>query len=176
MTRRAFFLVLLAGCATQPAAERTGPLLDPPLPPASLGRELSASELVTAEHGGRSYRMRVELEVTAERLVVVGLSITGVPLFTLEQTAAGLNVESPAGDRLPFDPAYMLSDLQLVHWPADVLAQALAARGLELAAEPGARRVLDRAGRPLVEIAYDDATTLRHLDHPYRLRIEAIPR
>ncbi len=118
--------------------------------------------------------MRVELEVTAERLVVVGLSLAGVPLFTLEQTAAGVSVESAAGDRLPFDPVYMLSDLQLAHWPAEVLAMALAARGLELTEQPGARRVLDRTGRPLVEIAYGEATTLRHLDHPYRLRIEAL--
>jgi len=176
MMRRAFLLLALAGCTTPPAAEHTGPLVSPPLPPASLGRELAQGELVTGDYGERSYTMRVELEVAADRLVVVGLSLAGMPLFTIEQTAAGLSVDSSVGDRLPFDPAYMLSDLQLVHWPAGVLAQTLAERGLRLEEQPGQRRVTDREGRPLVEIAYGDATTLRHLDHPYHLRIETIAR
>ena len=76
----------------------------------------------------------------------------------------------------------MLSDLQLVHWPTGVLADALAARGLRLEDRPGGdlRRVVDRDGRALVEIVYPApgavpaVTTLRHLDHPYRLRIETI--
>jgi hypothetical protein len=177
MMRRALLLLALAGCATPPPATApAGPVIAPPLPPASLGRELARSELVTGDYGERSYRMRVELEVTAERLVVVGLSLAGVPLFTLEQTAAGLAVDSRVGDRLPFDPAYMLSDLQLVHWPADVLARALTERGLQLELPAGQRRVIDRDGRPLIEIAYGDVTTLRHLDRHYRLRIETIAR
>ena len=177
MMRRALLLLALAGCATPPpAADPAGPLLAAPLPPASLGRELAQSELVAGDHGERSFTMRVELEVAADRLVVVGLSLAGMALFTIEQTAAGLSVDNSVGDRLPFDPAYMLSDLQLVHWPAGVVAQALAARGLRLEEQPGQRRVTDREGRPLVEIAYGDATTLRHLDHPYHLRIETIAR
>jgi hypothetical protein len=175
--RRALIPLLfwLAGCATR-APERSGPLLTPPLPPASLGQELAQSELVTGEHDGRSYAMRVELEVNAERLVVVGLSPAGVPLFTLEQTAGGVSVEGGATGRLPFDPAYMLSDLQLIHWPADVLAPAMAARGLRFEERDGRRRVSERDGRPLVDIAYHGAITLTHLDRPYRLRIETIGR
>ena len=171
-------LLALAGCAAAPASpERTGPLLDPPLSPASLGRDLSRGELLTGDYGGRSRTMRVEIEVTADRLVVVGLSLAGVPLFTLEQTAAGVTVEGAALGRLPFDPAYILADLQLVHWPGDVLGPALAARGLAVEERAGRRRVIDRDGRLLVEITYgraDDVTTLRHLDHPYGLCIEAI--
>jgi hypothetical protein len=76
----------------------------------------------------------------------------------------------------------MLSDLQLVHWPASVLAPALAARGLRLEDRPDdrRRRVVSQDGRALVEIVYPgpgagpDVTTLRHLDPPYRLQIEAL--
>jgi Protein of unknown function (DUF3261) len=176
-------LFAIASCAQlPPPAERTGPLLEPPLPPATLGQELALSEVVTGDYGDHSYSMRVELEITPERLVVVGLSHLGVPLFTLEQTAADLRVQSNARGPLPFDPARMLSDLQLVHWPAGVLAAALDARRLRLEDRPGdcLRRVVDQGGRPLVEIVYPApgaepaVTTLRHLDHPYRLRIEAI--
>jgi hypothetical protein len=179
MTRRPLLLLLaVAGCATAaPAPQQPGPLLDPPLPPASLGRELAQSELLTGDFGGRSMRLRVEFEVTAERLVVVGLSLAGLPLFTLEQTVAGISVAGAGVGRLPFDPAYMLADLQLVHWPAAALAPALATRGLALEEQAGRRRVLDQDGRPLVEIVYDDpagVTRLRHLDHPYSLSIEIL--
>ncbi len=176
-------LLAIAACAQlPPPPERAGPLLEPPLPPASLGRDLAQSEVVTGEFGDRSYSMRVELEITPERLVVVGLSHLGVPLFTLEQTAADLRVQSSAPGPLPLDPAWMLSDLQLVHWPAGVLADALAARGLRLDDRPGdrRRRAVDPDGRPLVEIVYPmpgaepAVTTVRHLDHPYRLQIETI--
>jgi hypothetical protein len=176
-------LLAIASCAQlAPPPERTGPLLEPPLAPATLGRDLALSEVVTGEYGNRSYSMRVELEVTPERLVVVGISHLGVPLFTLEQTAADLTVQSNAHGPLPFDPAYMLSDLQLVHWPAGVLADALAAQGLRLEDRPGdgLRRVVDQRGQSLTEIVYPApgvelaVTTVRHLDHPYRLQIETI--
>jgi hypothetical protein len=185
MSRRALIPILLAiaGCAQlPPPAPRTGPLLEPPLAPATLGQELTLSEVVTGDYGDHSYSMRVELEITPERLVVVGLSHLGVPLFTLEQTAADLRVQSNGRGSLPLDPAWMLSDLQLVHWPAGVLADALAARGLRLEDQPGdhRRRVVDRGGRALVEIVYPApgaepaVTTVRHLDHPYRLEIVTI--
>src|ERR671919_367781 len=46
-------LLALAGCAAAPASpEHTGPLLDPPLSPASLGRDLSRGELLTGDYGG----------------------------------------------------------------------------------------------------------------------------
>jgi hypothetical protein len=185
VTRRGFVVLVLAiaGCAQLPAPPgRTGPLLDPALPPASLGRELARSAVVTGEYRDRTYSMRVEVEVTPERLVVVGMSHMGVPLFTLEQTSAGVRVQSNARGGPPLDPAHLLSDLQLVHWPAHALEDALASRGLRLLDRPseGVRRVVDRDGGLLVEIVHlrsgDDpaVTTVRHLDPPYGLRIETV--
>jgi len=176
-------LLALAACARASSApERTGPLPETPLPPASFGRELVLSEVVTGDYGDRSQSMRVELEITPERLVVVGLTHLGVPLFTLEQTAAGLSVRSSAPGPLPFDPRYMLSDLQLVHWPADVLADRLARDGLRLEDRPAdhLRRVVDQSGRPLVKIVYPapgarpSVITVSHRDRSYRLQIETI--
>ena len=177
-------LLVIAGCArlAPPTSDHTRPLLDPLLPPASLGRQLARSELVTGDDGDRTYSMRVELEVTPERLVVVGLSRLGMPLFTIEHTSAGIGVQSSVGGEPPFDPAHLLSDLQLVHWPRGVLEEALAARGLRLLERPGegVRRVLDRDGQMLVEIVHcpasadPDLTTVHHFDRPYRLRIETI--
>ena len=119
--------LFLAGCAGTPAGSDSackGPTsLD--LAPASLGYSLSLSQVVTGEYGGDSHSMRFEVEITRKRVVMVGLSLSGVRLFTLKQEAAGLELDTLSGKGPAFDPCYILSDVQLTYWPEGVLRQAL---------------------------------------------------
>jgi hypothetical protein len=185
--RPAAILVLafaLAGCAGASApADSDQPVIYPVLSPDSLGRSLVLSQIVTGEYGEERHTLRVEIEVTRDRLVVVGLTPLGVPLFSFEQKAGSPTIDmTEVPDQVPFDPRHMLSDLQLAYWPTVALTAALARKGLKLedGREDGFRRVVDRDGRLLVDILYVDPGTdryeivIQHFDHPYRLRIRTI--
>lgn len=175
------FILALAGCAhgPPPSAPKADPLLRLSLAPESLGRPLRLSQVLKAEVAGQDRTFRFQVEVTAERLVMVGLTHMGMPLFSLTQDAGGLRVETPAGGPFPFDPRYLLADFQLTFWPVPVLRPALGALGLRIEEKPDGlgRRVIGGDAKLLVDIAYPPhgisagEIVLAHHDHPYRLRI-----
>src|SRR3546814_1029663 len=112
-----FLAVGLVSCAHPTAQQAVQPLLKDPLLPATLGYHLSMSQVVASQYGGETRSLRVEVEISAERLVMVGVSHIGVPLFTLELDGQGLRTTALSAEALPFDPRYILSDFQLAHWP-----------------------------------------------------------
>ncbi len=173
-------LLGLTACAAPPAAIDGRPLprfLS--LSPESLGRSLSLSKIVTGEYGGKTYRMRYEVEITPARLAIVGLSPLGVTLFTLIQEQGGSMTVTQPGKNAPFDPRHILFDLYLTYWPREILQAALSSLSLRLDqnAAGSVRRVLDANGEPVAEIAYPPqkfqkgGIVIRHFDIPYRLRI-----
>ena len=64
------------------------------------------------------------LEKRAGTLMLVGLGPMSRPGFVIRATDAGLDVTNHTGRDLPFDPAYILADVQRV----DQLARAIARR------------------------------------------------
>jgi hypothetical protein len=177
--------MVLAGCAggipgAQESVCKDGQFLN--LAPSSLGYSLSLSQIVTGQHNGGSHTMRFEVEITPKRVVMVGLSLLGVRMFTLQQDAGGLKVDALNAKGLPIDPCYVLSDMQLTYWPVGVLSRALAPRGLRIKGQgKGARRrVFAADGALLIEIIYplspgnSGETVVRHLDLPYRLIIKTL--
>src|SRR3546814_7669394 len=81
------FLALgLVRCAHPTAQEAVQPLLEDPLLPATLGYRLSMSQVVASQYGGEMRSLRVAVEMSPERLVMVGVSHVGVLLFTLERS------------------------------------------------------------------------------------------
>lgn len=174
----------LIGCAGAPSSEAPArsPLLQLALPPASLGQQLLLSQIVTGESQGRTHSLRMEVEATAEHLVMAGFSHLGVPLFTLRQDADGLDLDAPGIDRFPFDPRHMLVDVKLAYWPAAALDKALRLLDMRLAvdADRRERRIFGPDGVLLVAIAFpprnltDGEISLQHYDHPYRLRIKTL--
>ena len=178
-------VVLLAtGCVGAPppdiTAKEVPPLLS--LPPASLGHNLSLSQLATGEYGGAIYKMRFELDVTPERLAIVGLSPLGVTLFTIVDEKGELAVETLVGRQIKFDPRYTLFDVYLTYWPAEALRVALSRIRMRLdeAADGSFRRVRGPTGEMVAEITYPSKQlktgeiNIRHFNFPYRLRIETL--
>ncbi len=124
----------------------------------------------------------MEVEATAEHLLMAGFSHLGVPLFTLEQNADGLNLKAPDIGRFPFDPRHMLLDLKLTYWPAATLDKALRSLDMRLVvdADRRERRIIGPDGDLLVAIAFpprnrtDGEISLQHYDYPYRLSIKTL--
>lgn len=179
-------LVLVVGTAACAATPPHGPtnageprlLL---LSPASLGRSLSLSQLVTGTFNGRTQRMRFEVDVTPDRLAVVALSPLGLTLFTLLQEGDNSVIVTQGPQKTGFDPRHILFDLHLTYWPRDALEAALVRHSMIVAdsKEGTSRSVRHSDGRPIAEITYGAKgkrtrhIDIRHFDTPYRLRITA---
>jgi hypothetical protein len=165
--------VLLAGCAgTLPqAAPDSTPLLR--LPPAALGRSLALQQrLDVFVHGRAPQQVEVLLEADAQavRLALVSLGQTAATLQwdgqQLQETRAPWWPAAVRGERI-------LSDLQLVLWPAEAVRAALPTGWtLEASTE---QRVLRLNGDAVATVRYAGAqhAELVNLRDGYRLAIES---
>src|SRR3546814_8566941 len=134
------------------------------------------SQVVASQYGGETRSLRVEVEISPEGLVMVGVSHIGVPLFSLELDGQGLRTTALSAEALPFDPRYILSDFQLAHWPFELVSKNLARQGYRLVGgtEASARYVYD-AARKLVASVEDlrdgegeGYLVIAHHDMPYK--------
>ncbi len=158
-------VLLLAGCAAPPV------LLQ--LSPASLGRSMQMQQQLLVTAGGRSQALDVVLEVDPQelRLAVLGLNQTVLRLTwdgrVLEQTRASWLPELVRGEAI-------LSDLQLVWWPAEVVRAVLPA-GWTLESSATQRRLLWQ-GQEVVNVAYRDTQHVDLLNHPlgYQIQIDSV--
>lgn len=154
------------------------------LPPESLGRSLSLSQLVTGEYDGQIYKMRYELDITPARLAMVGLSPLGVTVFTIVEEKGELAIETLVKGEAAFDPRYTLFDLYLTYWPSEVLQAALSKIRMRLdeTTDGSVRRVRGADGELIAEVTYppkhkkNGEIIIQHFDFPYRLRIETLKR
>ena len=179
----AAILSVVAACAQvapEPDRDVDDALIQALLPPASLGASLSLSQLVSGEFGDQKYTFHAEVEVTPERMAVVGLSSMGVPLFTLEQDSREVKVEALGGEIFPFNPRHILSDFQIAYWPEATLREKYQTVGLAVRDTPiqGAREILTADGEVLVKVTYlsnggsAGDIMIEHFDPPYRLHIK----
>jgi hypothetical protein len=144
------------------------------LAPAALERTLSLHQQLGVEAGTRSERVEVLLEADANvvRLAVVALGRTAARLewdgVTLRHTKAAWWPGS-------VQPERVLSDLQLVWWPAAAVRQALPL-GWSLEANDR-QRVLRHGARDIVTVSYASAGNVELVHHRenYRLHIESRP-
>lgn len=174
-------LVLVDACADIPWQEvpPDGNFLT--LPPASLGHDLSLSQLVTGEYDGTTYKARYEIDITRQRLAVVGLSPLGVTLFTIVQENGDVKTQT-FGIPAKVDPRYVLSDIYIAYWTPATLRPALKKMGrrIEVTEDGAVRRVRNAGDELLVEVRYNNPARrhgridIRHFDFPYRLRIEPL--
>ncbi|WP_340115544.1 DUF3261 domain-containing protein [Pelagibius sp. 7325] len=142
------------------------------------------SQVVASKYQGKTYSLRVEVEVSPEQLVMVGVSHIGVPLFQLELDGAGLRTKALKGEALPFDPRYILSDFQLAYWPFELVEKDLAQRGYILV------RGLQATSRYIYDADHDLVASVEvlragaragymvivHHDLPYELLIQTLDR
>jgi len=151
------------------------------LPPDSLGRNLSMSQMVTGEYANKTYRVRYEVEIVGNRLTIVGLSPVGLTLFTLIQIGDTVTIDNRLREMVTFNPRYTLFDFYLTYWPVDVLRQALEKNKMMLEINPRnkERRVHDAAGMTIATVSFPPEgkaagkIIISHLDPPYRLSISS---
>lgn len=136
---------VLAGCATQPPAAT--PLLR--LAPASLGRELAVVQQLDIQVAGQSRSLDVALEVDAQSVRMAFLQL-GQTVARLEWDGRQLEQSLAPGWPKVVSAERVLSDLQLVWWPAAAVRAGLAP-GWQLAESPQTRE-LSHEGRVVVSV------------------------
>lgn len=175
MKRRLLLLAgtgVLAGCA-RPRV----PTLPEPyalrLSPASLGRELALQQRMTLTVFGHTQQMDLALEADAQAVRLAVLAF-GQTLARLDWDGRELKEQRAPGWPPMVTGARVLSDVQLVHWPADAIRAALPP-GFSLQADE-AGRVLASGSTPLVRVRYPAPGTadLDNLAGRYRLRLESV--
>ena len=138
-------LLLLAGCAaispveapSDPNAPMIGPGQRLNLPrPADLGRTVVATQLITA----RTFVMEVNISVTPERAVIVGLDPVGRRALTITWKEQNISAEVAPWVPASVRPGSLLADIILIYWPEAVVRKALPAGG-ELIQEAHGRTI-----------------------------------
>jgi hypothetical protein len=155
----------MAACAA-PAT----PLLR--LPPSALQRTLALQQQLTVQASERTERVDVLLEADEHsvRVALVSLGQTGA---SLEWDGRDLRlVQAPWWPRA-VSAERVLSDLQLVLWPAEAVRAALPA-GWTLEAT-ASERLLRQGSDVVMRVSYPSATSaqLEHLRDGYRIRIDS---
>ena len=102
--------LLLPGCATAPAEHA----LPVPHVYEPLGRDFFLRQNVVARFDSEERRFEVVLESHCDELRLVGLTGFGMRIFSARHSGDGLEVESFAGQPLPFAPARVLRDVERV--------------------------------------------------------------
>lgn len=162
----ALLVMLLAGCAHTPTSRTPSssaipvpapesPSVPPPFfaPPGALSAR-SASQVIHAAYGSRVATLRTAIQIDATGLKVVGVTATGMRLFS-----ASFDGTRVSSERSPFvpkevSPERVLADMQLALWPLASLQGGYADSG-QIVSEPlpGVRRVV-RGERLIAEVHY----------------------
>lgn len=118
-----------------------------------------------------------QTEVRDNRLIMVGLTPTGTRLFSIE-----MNQDQIVANGLPSNvelkPQYLLADMQLSLWPAELVSQALS--GAEVHHSNPLERIISHNQQPIIVIRYTQPVYYRgniefqHLERGYRLNIELL--
>jgi hypothetical protein len=169
-------LLSATGCGLLPAAPLPAPFA--PLPPASYGGSVRAEQILTISRAGGSSTLQAFVEVTPDKITVVGATALGQRVLSLAYDAQGLHVVPGPVSTAPA-PEQVLVDLQLVTWPLPALQAAMAGTAWRIdEPRPGTRQVW-RNGGPYAEIHYADRSAwegrswLVNLEHRYTLAIES---
>ncbi len=173
----AIALLALTACASAPPAGRapSRPLVSP----ATLGGERTGNQIVRGAIGARETTINCVVTVKDGTMTVVGLSATGVRLFTIRHD--GNEVQAGKGLTMPeqLTPERLLADLQLVFWPLASLQKPLQEAGWRVSEPaPGTRR-LRRGERLIAEAHYADQdpwtgrSWLVNFEYGYSLQIDS---
>lgn len=144
---------LLSACASAPPAPEASRGYLPILPPSSLAAERSAEQVLHAAYSEREATLHCILEVSPERLRVIGLTALGQRVFTLEQDAQGVHVERSPFAPGELQPHHILADIQLAYWPLATLQSALPPDTRLTEPRSGLRRLF-RDRRLVAEVHY----------------------
>lgn len=167
-------LLALAGCtppATRPPPE-AAPLFA--LAPSALPGGLAEQQRLSFEHGDRRETVDAMVQANPEAVRLV-IHAQGQVALRLDWDGEELKQKRMPWLPEAIDGARVLSDLQLVFWPADALRTQLPA-GWTLE-DDGARRTLRDARGTVAWVEREDADTrvLHQARLRYQLRIDSVP-
>jgi hypothetical protein len=161
---------LLAGCSllrTEPSAPFGL------LPPASYGGTVSAEQRLSLSRAGTVTTLQAFVDISSEKISVIGATALGARAMTLSYDAAGLHAEGPGASE------QVLRDLQLVSWPLRTLQAAMLGSTWRIEEPRPGTRQLWRDDTLATEIHYAGASPwegrawLVNLDARYTLAIES---
>lgn len=165
--------VLLSACAGAPARPAPGatdlPMLR--LAPSALPGGLVREQRLVFEHGDRRDAVDALVEVDANAVRVV-LHQQGQVVLRLRWDGERLDQQRGPGLPDSLDAARVLTDLQLVHWPAPAIAAALPA-GWRLDDGPR-RRDLWQGAEQVLAIEYPAAGEARLHNHRLGYRLSVV--
>ncbi len=95
------------------------------LPAFAIKKPLSLTQTVNIQYASKQYDFITRMEVANHSFKLVGLTSTGIKLFSIESTDATYRFESSPFIGEDLNLAYLLADLQLAYWPADQLNRQL---------------------------------------------------
>lgn len=172
---------IVAACASSPNAKDAANARAgwEPLPPQSLGDSRSATQRLRVAHGDDEFSLDCAVDVTPERIMVVGLLPAGSRLFSVRYD--GVRVEAQTDARLPeaLRPELLFNDLQLAFWPRRALEQAFADSRWSVTEPDSRTRRLRHDRRLVAEVHYADLDPwngrlwLVNLMHGYSLAIDS---
>lgn len=87
--------------------------------------EISLSQMISMRHGQDDHELLTQLELTTQRMTLVGLAPLGQALFTLVYDGHTLQSEQSRllGDT--FNAEYLMAIMQLIYWPTEQINQHL---------------------------------------------------
>ncbi|SFK09123.1 Protein of unknown function [Marinobacter persicus] len=115
-------MAALAGCQT--LGVHRGPATPPLLEPGSSGLSVQLNQRMTLQMDGRKHHMMVVASFTPEQTRMTGFTLTGQRLMDIVHE--GDDIRRWQSDKVKREiPArWLLSQLQLAYWPAEVLQAA----------------------------------------------------
>jgi hypothetical protein len=179
-------LLALAGVVScqlqEPAAQGDERVIarQPLVPPAAAAPH-AVRQRLRAMVGDREIALDCVVEVTTDRVTVIGLLPAGNRVFSVRYD--GNRVEQERTPQVPeqVQPEQLLADVQLVFWPAESMQAAFGAGPWSLVQPDARTRRLLRDGRLVAEVHYGDADPWRgrswlvNLERGYALIVDSVP-
>ncbi|MCK5860563.1 DUF3261 domain-containing protein [Abyssibacter sp.] len=181
MRRRSIGASLLAalwltGCAGLPRPAPCPPIL-PPQPVAGWSGAQSQAEVITLlGPDGHRRQLLVVGERSPQLLRLRGFNLIGLELFRLDHHEGSPEIVWLTGEAPALDARVLVSDYQLVHWPADSLAGRLDKGRWRLDHDTRSRRLYCR-DMLIAEVQFAADGSARLFNHQlgYTLEIRPVP-
>lgn len=152
--------------------------------PAELGYSLTASQLISATWETDMQQLPVQVEVTADKVVLAGFSSWGTRILSLQYQNQVIDTQvlSGLGATLP-QPEQVLFNLMLTLWPTEAWTQPLQNISWHLVDTDNTRTVFDDDQQAIIRIEYQAKANepklsgdivFKHLIQGYTITIQTL--
>ena len=152
--------------------------------PAELGYSLTASQLISATWETDMQQLPVQVEVTADKVVLAGFSSWGTRILSLQYQNQVIDTQvlSGLGATLP-QPEQVLFNLMLTLWPTEAWTQPLQTIDWHLVDTDNTRTVFDDDQQAIIRIEYQAKANepklsgdivFKHLIQGYTITIQTL--